>query len=452
MNGAQALIRTLVDCGVDVCFTNPGTSEMHFVAALDAVPEMRGVLALFEGVATGAADGYARMADSPPATLLHLGPGLGNGLANLHNARKGHVPIVNIVGDHATYHKQYDAQLESDIETVARNVSGWIRTSQRPEQAGADAAEAVAAAFGPPGPGRHADPAGRRVLARRRCRRASRVAAQARATVDDDVDRGDRQGAAQRRARRAPPRRQRAARAPLSSPRAASPTRPAPSCSARPSRPGSSAAPACPPITRLAYLAEFAAHAARRACGTSCSSTPSRRCRSSPTRARRATSCPRAARSTCSRRADRTPSARSKRWPSAVGAPTDGATLQPAARPELPTGALTAEAVARALGALLPEGAIVSDEAQHVGPHPRRSTAGAPRHDWLCLTGGAIGQGLPVATGAAVACPDRKVICLEADGSALYTIQSLWTHGARGARRHHRPLQQPLATPCSTWS
>ena len=117
MNGAQALIRTLVDCGVDTCFTNPGTSEMHFVAALDAVPEMRGVLALFEGVATGAADGYGRMADRPAATLLHLGPGLGNGLANLHNARKAHTPIVNIVGDHATYHKQYDAQLESDIET-----------------------------------------------------------------------------------------------------------------------------------------------------------------------------------------------------------------------------------------------------------------------------------------------------------------------------------------------
>ena len=123
VNGAQALIRTLVACGVDTCFMNPGTSEMHFVAALDAVPEMRGVLALFEGVATGAADGYGRMADRPAATLLHLGPGLGNGLANLHNARKGQTPIVNIVGDHATYHKQYDAQLESDIETVARNVS-----------------------------------------------------------------------------------------------------------------------------------------------------------------------------------------------------------------------------------------------------------------------------------------------------------------------------------------
>lgn len=151
MNGANALIRTLVGCGVDACFMNPGTSEMHFVAALDTVPEMRGVLALFEGVATGAADGYSRMKGRPGATLLHLGPGLGNGLANLHNARKGAVPIVNIVGDHATYHSRYDAQLQSNIETVARNVSGWIRTCGAAADAGHDAADAVTAAMGPPG-------------------------------------------------------------------------------------------------------------------------------------------------------------------------------------------------------------------------------------------------------------------------------------------------------------
>ena len=151
-NGAQALIKTLVDAGVQVCFTNPGTSEMHFVAALDSEPRMRAVLALFEGVATGAADGYARMADKPAATLLHLGCGLGNGLANLHNARKGQVPVVNIVGDHATHHTQYDAQLQSDIETVARNVSpGFMRTTRRTADLCSDAAQAVAAACGPPG-------------------------------------------------------------------------------------------------------------------------------------------------------------------------------------------------------------------------------------------------------------------------------------------------------------
>src|SRR6267142_4600223 len=136
MNGAESLVRTLVAGGVNVCFTNPGTSEMHFVAALDKVDGIRCVLGLFEGVVTGAADGYWRMADRPAAVLLHLGPGLGNGLANLHNARKAHTPVVNIVVDHATYHKQYDAQLESDIETVARNVSSFIRWSAKTGEVG----------------------------------------------------------------------------------------------------------------------------------------------------------------------------------------------------------------------------------------------------------------------------------------------------------------------------
>ncbi|MDQ1434504.1 MAG: acetolactate synthase large subunit, partial [Actinomycetota bacterium] len=143
MNGAHALLRTLVANGVDTCFTNPGTSEMHFVAALDDVPEMRPVLALFEGVVTGAADGYGRMAGKPAATLLHLGPGLGNGLANLHNARRARTPIVNIVGDHATYHQALDAPLASDIVGVARNVSRWVRESTGPETVASDAIEAI---------------------------------------------------------------------------------------------------------------------------------------------------------------------------------------------------------------------------------------------------------------------------------------------------------------------
>src|SRR4051795_10426850 len=149
--GAESLMRTLVDAGVVTCFTNPGTSEMHFVAALDSTPEMRAVLTLFEGVATGAADGYARMTGTPAATLLHLGPGLGNGLANLHNARRARSPLVNIVGDHATTHTRYDAPLQSDIETVARNVSGWVRTSADSGSVAGDAADAVMAAIGPPG-------------------------------------------------------------------------------------------------------------------------------------------------------------------------------------------------------------------------------------------------------------------------------------------------------------
>ncbi|MFP6744919.1 MAG: acetolactate synthase large subunit, partial [Alphaproteobacteria bacterium] len=151
MNGAESLTRTLVGGGVDVCFSNPGTSEMHFVAALDRVDGIRCVLGLFEGVVTGAADGYARMAGKPAATLLHLGPGLGNGLANLHNAKKAHSPIVNLVGDHATHHARFDAPLSSDVVGIAESVSGWVRRTETSDRVAADAAAAVAAAAGPPG-------------------------------------------------------------------------------------------------------------------------------------------------------------------------------------------------------------------------------------------------------------------------------------------------------------
>src|ERR1700722_8035532 len=151
MNGAESLIRTLVAGGVDTCFSNPGTSEMHIVAALDRIPEMRCVLGLFEGVVTRAADGYARMAEKPACTLLHLGPGLGNGLANLHNARRAEVPIINVVGQHATSHLQYDTPLRSDVEAIARPCSKWIRTSASASQLSTDASEAVAAARTGPG-------------------------------------------------------------------------------------------------------------------------------------------------------------------------------------------------------------------------------------------------------------------------------------------------------------
>src|SRR6266536_1122836 len=144
MIGARALIASLVGAGVDACFMNPGTSEMHFVHSLDAVPRMRGILCLFEGVATGAADGYARIAGRPAAVLLHLGPGLGNGLANLHNARRAHSPVVCIVGAHATGHVRYDAPLQSDIESIAGTVSGWVHTSGTTRDVAHDAGGAVA--------------------------------------------------------------------------------------------------------------------------------------------------------------------------------------------------------------------------------------------------------------------------------------------------------------------
>ncbi len=164
MNGAESLLRTLVGCGIDVCFANPGTSEMHFVGALDRVPGMRAVLGLFEGVVTGAADGYARMAEKPAATLLHLGPGLANGLANLHNARKARVPLVNIIGNHATTHLRFDAPLTSDVAAFAHTVSHWVASSPSAKSVAADAARAVQAARAAPGPGRQPDPAGRHRL------------------------------------------------------------------------------------------------------------------------------------------------------------------------------------------------------------------------------------------------------------------------------------------------
>src|ERR1700720_1399759 len=151
MNGAESLVRTLVGGGVNVCFANPGTSEMHFVAALDRVDGMRCVLGLFEGVVTGAADGYFRMSEGPAATLLHLGPGYANGAANIHNANKAASGMVNIVGDHATYHRQYDAPLTSDIETLVTPNSHWVKTSPNAMAIAADGAAAIAAARTPPG-------------------------------------------------------------------------------------------------------------------------------------------------------------------------------------------------------------------------------------------------------------------------------------------------------------
>lgn len=173
MNGAQSLVQTLVNCGVDTCFANPGTSEMHLVAALDTVKGLRPVLCLFEGVATGAADGYGRVAGKPAATLLHLGPGLANGLANLHNARRAGTPVVNVVGDHATYHLQYDALLTSDIVGFARPVSSWVHESKSARTRGQRCGEGGAGGAFRAGRHRHFDPVCRRGLGSGRARRVA---------------------------------------------------------------------------------------------------------------------------------------------------------------------------------------------------------------------------------------------------------------------------------------
>ena len=430
MRGAEALIRTLVASGVDTCFMNPGTSEMHFVASLDAVPEMRGVLALFEGVATGAADGFARMAGRPAAVLLHLGPGLGNGLANLHNARKGDVPVVAIVGDHATHHKQYDTQLESDIETVARNVSTWIRRSAAAGELPSDAAAAVAAALGPPG-------------------RVATLILSADVSWSEGAEPAPPAGLdgaadGRPRRRRAPWRRSCAAVSrrgccsavgPSASagcgPPGGSPRPPGPSCWPRRSPPGSSGAagsrrrPGSPtsPSSRSCSSSRSA---------TSCSSTRRPRCRSSPTRAVRASWSPTAARSSelATAAHDVDGGARGAgRRPRRAGAADPW--RQRAGRSDPPGRSPRSRWPPRS-ALCCPRAPSSSDEAQTAGLFTAGATVGCPRHSWLCLTGGAIGQGLPVATGAAVAAPDRRVLALEADGSALYTIQSLWTQAREG--------------------
>jgi acetolactate synthase-1/2/3 large subunit len=424
-NGAQALMKTLVDAGVEVCFSNPGTSEMHFVAALDSEPRMRAVLALFEGVATGAADGYARMADKPAATLLHLGCGLGNGLANLHNARKGKSPIVNIVGDHATYHTQYDAQLQSDIETVARNVSpGFVRTSATTAELCRDVVDAVRAARGypgqvatlilpadvswgegaapcpppaPPSPAVADDAAvaavaaavcsGRKVallLGGRSLREAdllaaSRIAEHSGVTLLAEVF---------------PTRMQRGA--------------------------------GLPAVERIAYMAEMAGVQLAdieelilvdAKAPVSFFAYPGKKSYLVPD------SCKVLTLAT----PEQDTTASLEKLAAALGASQVQPKLQAAHRPGVPRGKLNAAKVCRAVGQLLPDNAILVDEAITSGLMLSAMTAGAPRHDLITLTGGAIGQGLPNAIGAAVACPDRPVLALIGDGTAMYTIQSLWT-------------------------
>jgi len=429
MNGAQALIRTLVGCGVDACFTNPGTSEMHFVAALDDVPEMRGVLALFEGVATGAADGYARLAGRPATTLLHLGPGLGNGLANLHNARKGAVPIVNIVGDHATYHAKYDAQLQSDIQTVARNVSGWIRTSSTPGDAGADAAAAVQAAQGPPGqiatlilPADVCWLDGGEVAAQQLPPAPTPVSGE----VVEDAARALRSGEPAALMVGGGALRERGL---MAASRIAGATGAQLLCETFPTRLERGAG--LPAVTRLAYLAEFAMDqlaGLRHLVLVDAKSPVSFFAYPGKPSDLVPEGCQVHVLATG---ADDVPGAL-ENLAAALDAPADGAAPVDAGRPGLPNGALTADSVAQAIGALLPDNAIVADEANTSGLTIPFHTAGCPRHDWLTLTGGAIGQGLALATGAAVACPDRKVVSLEAEGSALYTIQALWTQAREG--------------------
>jgi len=424
MNGAESLIGTLVEHGVEVCFANPGTSEMHFVAALDEVEGMRCVLCLFEGVASGAADGYARMAGKPAATLLHLGPGLGNAWANIHNARKGCVPMINVVGDHATYHLELDAPLTSDIAGLARPVSDWVRSSPSSGAVAEDAAAAVQAA-------------GQSAIATLILPADVSWSATARGIVArwphperPPVD-ADRVTAATRALASGKP-----ALILLGGPHIDAPTSQLAAAIGAATgarvltevftgrlRRGVDAAA----LERLPYLAEFALDALKdvehlilvgAADPVSFFAYPGVPGQLAP--------------AACERHVLATPRQDIAAALQALAA--DLGMAQPtvwAREPVLPEfagpGPLTADAVGRALAQLLPAEAIVVDEGLTgaIGCYPH--TRDAASHDWLTLTGGAIGWGLPAAVGAAIACPGRRVICLEGDGSAMYTLQALWT-------------------------
>ncbi|MGA2209908.1 MAG: acetolactate synthase large subunit [Acidimicrobiales bacterium] len=431
MRGAEALLKTLAVSGVDTCFMNPGTSEMHLVASLDSTPSVRPVLALFEGVVTGAADGYGRMAGRPAATLVHLGPGLANGLANLHNARRGKSPLLNIVGDHARYHKAFDAPLESDIESLARPMSAWFRSCSSPDDVAADVAEAVAATFGPPhGVATLVLPADVSWLEADPATVPSAMpdvvaVAGRRAPVGEDVV-----AAITAVLRSAEPAALLLGNSAVRRPGLLAASRICEHANAKllgESFPGRMERGAgLPVVDRLAYLGEFAT--AQMAGLRHLILVDAR----SPVSAfaypgKASNLVPPGCEVHVLAGEHDDAVAALEAVAESLGAPAEGARLAPARRPELPSGELTAASVADAIGALLPEGAVISDEAITSAIYLPGATEGAPPHDLLSLTGNSIGQGLPLSVGAAVACPDRHVFALEADGSAMYTIQALWT-------------------------
>ena len=426
MNGADILCDTLLANGVEVCFANPGTSEMHFVAALDRKREMRGVRALWEGVGPGAPDGYARRADKPAATLLHLGPGLANGLANLHNARRAGSPVVNIVGDHASYHLAYDAPLTSDIEGLAAPMSGWVRTIASGADVSRDAAQAVAASRAASGqvatlilPADAAwdeTPSGEIAVmpaARPEPAAAGQVEAAARALRNGSTTlillngKGLRAAALETASRIA-----QACGARLAADRTG----------ARIERGAGRVAVDRIPYkieAALAYLAEVRQVILVGAKAPAAFfAYPGKPGNLLPEGCEVLTLAGRG----------EDPGLALRHLAEALDI---GQHVQPLLQERvshgLPSGALNAEAILATVGHLLPDNAILCDESISSGQHVLKYTRGAAPHDYLPLTGGAIGLGLPLGTGAAVACPGRKVVCLQADGSAMYTVQALWT-------------------------
>ncbi|MFW6012014.1 MAG: acetolactate synthase large subunit [Desulfosalsimonas sp.] len=429
MNGARALMNALSDAGIKICFTNPGTTELHLITALEDVPDMRLVLGLFEGVCAGAADGYARMTHKPAATLLHLGPGLGNAIANLHNARRARVPVVNLVGDHPVYHRRNDPPLASDIAAMAAPVSGWVHESRSANDLAADGTAAVRASLGPPGqvatliipadcawgesaqhftgmqapePGQVQDKIIKETYEMLSCEGPTIL------MLGGDALQEPALSAAGRIAKKT-------GAMLLSHTFETRFTRGA----------------GMPLVRRLPYFPEaaqkrLATYKKLILVGTGAPTSffayPDTSVQLLPVG--------------CEIKTLATPAddaaAALFALEEALGAKDEDFAAKSPQRPDPPEGSLTPESAGLAIGALLPENAIVSDESGTSGAHAYRYTSGAPPHDWLCLTGGSIGQGVPVATGAALACPERKVLCLQGDGGAMYTLQALWTQAREG--------------------
>ncbi len=430
MNGAESLIRTMVAGNVDTCFANPGTSEIHIVAALDRTPEMRCVLGLFEGVVTGAADGYARMAEKPACTLLHLGPGLANGLANLHNAYRAQVPIINLVGQHPSYHLPHDAPLTSDIEGIARPYSKWLRTSSASAEAGRDAAEAIVGARTAPG---HI----------------------ATLIVPADVAWSD--GGAIGPILAVP-----AAPLPTSGTiertarmlRSGVPTALLLSGNALYGR-GLEAAgriavttgakllspypfarlqrgAGVPAVTRTPYILEQAKELLKEFRQLILVGAPAPVAYFAYPGKESVLTSPESEIHVLAKPGED--------MVGALDALADALSIKSEnvsgrtriERPQLPVGDITLPGISAAIGALIPDQAILVDESMTSGRALMPATLGAPPHDWLGNTGGSIGIALPLAVGAAVAAPERRVLCLTADGSGMYTLQALWTMAREG--------------------
>jgi acetolactate synthase I/II/III large subunit len=424
MNGAQSLVATLVDQGVDICFANPGTSETHFLAALEN-PRMRSVLCLFEGVATGAADGWYRMKDTPASTLLHLGPGLANGLANIHNARRASSGMVNIVGEHSTSHLKYDPPLRSDIEGLARPLCDWVRRADSASAIAWDVAKAVAKASEHPGkiatlilPGDTSwqeagvpvlpprAPAARTAPDVARVEHVARVLRSGEPTLIILANKATRGVALERAGKVAA-----ATGARLGSQ----------FFTARIERGAGRV-----PIERIpyavaqgsAFLKEFK-HLITVETGEPVAffSYPDK---PSLLKAEGTLVHPLV-------EPDEDSALAFEMLLDALGARSVAPKLQPRVQTPVPTGALNPISVAHALAAALPENCILVDESLTTGRESMGLTVGAAPHDLINNMGGSIGYGTPVATGVALACPDRRVFCMVGDGSAMYTIQSLWT-------------------------